>query len=93
MSISIVVLIPGHVSMFSCDVSHHSTRLGINGVIVMPTNAPFIKVKTTKEFGAKVVLAGGNATMDTYTYKTSTTSSHGLGQIRSTISCDGSETG
>lgn len=39
-------------------VSYHSTRLGIDGVIVMPMNAPHIKVKTTKEFGAKVVLAG-----------------------------------
>jgi len=39
-------------------VSYHSTRLGIDGVIVMPTNAPHTKVKSTREFGARVVQAG-----------------------------------
>ncbi len=39
-------------------VSYHSTRLGIDGVIVMPTNAPLTKVNSTREFGARVVQAG-----------------------------------
>lgn len=39
-------------------VSYHSTRLGIDGVIVMPTNAPHTKVKSTREFGARVEQAG-----------------------------------
>jgi hypothetical protein len=39
-------------------VSYHSTRLGIDGVIVMPINAPHTKVKSTREFGARVVQAG-----------------------------------
>lgn len=39
-------------------VSYHSTRLGIDGVIVMPINAPHTKVRSTLEFGARVVQAG-----------------------------------
>ena len=39
-------------------VAYHSTRLGIDGVIVMPINAPQVKVMRVKEFGAKVVQAG-----------------------------------
>lgn len=39
-------------------VSYHSTRLGIDGVIVMPVTTPYVKVNSTREFGAKVVLAG-----------------------------------
>ncbi len=39
-------------------VSYHSTRLGIDGVIVMPVTTPHVKVAATRQFGAKVVLAG-----------------------------------
>jgi threonine dehydratase len=39
-------------------VSHHSTRLGIDGLIVMPETAPFVKVASTRFFGAKVLLHG-----------------------------------
>ena len=39
-------------------VSYHSTRLGIDGLIVMPETAPFVKVAATKRLGAKVMLAG-----------------------------------
>jgi threonine dehydratase len=39
-------------------VSHHSTRLGIDGVIVMPTTTPHVKVKKTADFGGRVVLHG-----------------------------------
>ena len=39
-------------------VAYHSTRLGIDGVIVMPKNAPHVKVMRVKEFGGKVVQAG-----------------------------------
>eukprot|EP00474_Spongospora_subterranea_P001165 CRZ01623.1 hypothetical protein [Spongospora subterranea] len=39
-------------------VSFHSTRLNINAVIVMPSTTPFVKVKATESFGAKVVLHG-----------------------------------
>ena len=39
-------------------VAYHSTRLGIDGVIVMPNNAPHVKVMRVREFGGKVVQAG-----------------------------------
>lgn len=39
-------------------VSYHSTRLGISSVIVMPLNAPHVKVKAVREFGGRVVQAG-----------------------------------
>ena len=39
-------------------VAYHSTRLGIDGVIVMPRNAPHVKVQRVRDFGAKVVQAG-----------------------------------
>ena len=39
-------------------VSHHSTRLGIKGLIVMPQTTPFVKVAATKRFGAEVLLHG-----------------------------------
>ena len=39
-------------------VAYHSTRLGIDGVIVMPRNAPHVKVQRVKSFGAKVVQEG-----------------------------------
>ena len=39
-------------------VAYHSTRLGVDGVIVMPKNAPHVKVMRVKEFGGKVVQAG-----------------------------------
>ena len=35
-------------------------RLGVSALIVMPTNAPLIKVKNTEMLGAKVVLEGDN---------------------------------
>jgi len=39
-------------------VSYHSTRLGIDGVIVMPTTTPHVKVKKTADFGGRVVQSG-----------------------------------
>jgi len=39
-------------------VAYHAGRLGIPATIVMPEFTPFIKVKHTKDFGAKVVLEG-----------------------------------
>jgi len=39
-------------------VAYHGGRLGIPVTIVMPEGAPFVKIKRTKEFGAKVVLFG-----------------------------------
>lgn len=41
-------------------VSYHSTRLGIDGVIVMPTTTPFVKVDATRRFGGTVVLHGSS---------------------------------
>jgi threonine dehydratase len=40
--------------------SHHSARLQIPCVIVMPTNAPLVKVQSTKSSGAEVILFGHN---------------------------------
>jgi len=39
-------------------VAYHGARLGIPVTIVMPENAPFVKIKRTKEFGASVELFG-----------------------------------
>jgi len=39
-------------------VAYHATRLGIDSIIVMPVNAPHVKVKRVKEFGGHVVQAG-----------------------------------
>ncbi|HEX3945567.1 MAG TPA: threonine ammonia-lyase [Rhizomicrobium sp.] len=39
-------------------VAYHGARLGIPVTIVMPENAPFVKIKRTKEFGAAVELFG-----------------------------------
>jgi len=41
-------------------VAYHAGRLGIPATIVMPEFTPFIKVKHTKNFGAKVVLEGAS---------------------------------
>ncbi len=43
-------------------VAYHAQRLGIRAVIVMPKHTPFVKVRHTRDFGAKVVLAGENLT-------------------------------
>jgi len=39
-------------------VAYQAARLGIPATIVMPLNTPFTKVRRTKQFGARVVLAG-----------------------------------
>jgi len=39
-------------------VAHHATRLGIDAVIVMPRDTPFIKTINTERLGATVVLYG-----------------------------------
>jgi threonine dehydratase len=39
-------------------VAYHAGRLGIPATIVMPEGTPFVKVKHTKAFGARVVLDG-----------------------------------
>jgi len=39
-------------------VAYHAGRLGIPAIIVMPEFTPFIKIKHTKDFGARVVLDG-----------------------------------
>ena len=41
-------------------VAYHSTRLGIRSIIVMPLATPLVKVTSTREFGAEVVLHGAN---------------------------------
>lgn len=41
-------------------ISHHSTRLGIDGLIVMPITTPYVKVASTEKFGGKVLLHGEN---------------------------------
>jgi threonine dehydratase len=40
--------------------SYHSSRLGVPCTIVMPKNAPLVKVETTSRYGAKVILEGDN---------------------------------
>lgn len=39
-------------------VAYHGQNLGIPTTIVMPSTTPFVKVKQTEQFGAKVVLNG-----------------------------------
>jgi threonine dehydratase len=39
-------------------VAYHASRLGIPATIVMPETAPFVKVKHTKEYGARIVQKG-----------------------------------
>lgn len=39
-------------------VAYHAGRLGISATIVMPEFTPFIKIKHTRDFGARVVLFG-----------------------------------
>src|SRR5215468_6321698 len=39
-------------------VAYHSLRLGVPATIVMPVTTPFVKVKSTEAYGAKVVLDG-----------------------------------
>jgi threonine dehydratase len=41
-------------------VAYHATQRGIRAVIVMPLTTPLVKVTATREFGAEVVLHGGN---------------------------------
>ncbi len=43
-------------------VAYHAGRLGIPATIVMPRPTPFIKVRFTREFGARVLLEGENLT-------------------------------
>ncbi|HTQ13379.1 MAG TPA: threonine ammonia-lyase [Rhizomicrobium sp.] len=39
-------------------VAYHAGRLGIPAIIVMPEGTPFVKIKHTKAFGARVVVEG-----------------------------------
>jgi threonine dehydratase len=41
-------------------VAYHATQRGIRSVIVMPLTTPLVKVTATRNFGAEVVLHGGN---------------------------------
>jgi threonine dehydratase len=41
-------------------VAYHATQRGIRAVIVMPLTTPLVKVTATREFGAEVILHGGN---------------------------------
>ncbi len=41
-------------------VAYHAQRLGIPATIVMPMGTPFTKVRRTRAFGARVLLAGSN---------------------------------
>lgn len=41
-------------------VAYHAGRLGIPATIVMPERTPLIKVSRTRDFGARVILAGAN---------------------------------
>jgi threonine dehydratase len=40
--------------------AYHAGRLGIGATIVMPERTPLIKVTRTREYGARVLLHGGN---------------------------------
>lgn len=40
------------------SVAYHARRMNIPATIVMPTTTPFVKVKATEAYGAKVVLCG-----------------------------------
>jgi threonine dehydratase len=39
-------------------VAYHAQQLGIPATVVMPVTTPFVKVESTKEYGAQVVLDG-----------------------------------
>ncbi len=39
-------------------VAYHAQQLGIPATVVMPVTTPFVKVESTKEYGAEVVLDG-----------------------------------
>lgn len=39
-------------------VAYHASRLGVPATIVMPETAPFVKVKHTREYGARIVQKG-----------------------------------
>ena len=41
-------------------VAYHAKKLGIDAVIVMPRSTPLVKVSSTRELGARVVLFGAN---------------------------------
>ncbi len=41
-------------------VAYHAQRLGIDATIVMPERSPLVKVQNTRNFGARVVLAGSS---------------------------------
>jgi len=41
-------------------VAYHATQHGIRSIIVMPLTTPLVKVTATKNFGAEVILHGGN---------------------------------
>jgi len=41
-------------------VAYHATKRGIRSLIVMPLTTPLVKVTATREFGAEVLLHGGN---------------------------------
>jgi threonine dehydratase len=41
-------------------VAFHARRLGIPATIVMPEASPLVKVRSTREFGAEVILVGEN---------------------------------
>lgn len=43
-------------------VAYHAGRLGIPATIVMPEGTPFVKIKHTKDFGARVVVEGKTLT-------------------------------
>ena len=42
-------------------VAYHATRLGIHAKICMPVGTPLIKVSSTRDFGAEVILIGANS--------------------------------
>ncbi len=52
----------GVAAMSACNhaqgVAYHAGRLGIPATIVMPEGTPFVKVKHTKAFGARVIVEG-----------------------------------
>jgi threonine dehydratase len=41
-------------------VAYHAKRLGLSATIVMPLATPLVKVTSTRELGAEVILHGGN---------------------------------
>jgi threonine dehydratase len=41
-------------------VAYHASLLGVDATVVMPEQSPLVKVQNTRNFGARVILAGGN---------------------------------